>query len=108
MKIYPYLLKVKVSQPPTIGDDGVPTYPSDLIEWKEIGVCRDEIAGAGQKISKTDGQIFDCTATVYAPKGTPTIAAGTTVQVVDTEGNIRLEKQVIRFSTDYFHCRIFV
>ena len=108
MKIYPYLLKVKVSQNPTIDENGVPTYPSDPIEWQEIGVCRDEIAGAGQKISKTDGQIFDCTATIYAPKGTPTITAGTTVQVVDLEGNIRLEKQVIRFSKDLFHCRIFV
>ena len=108
MKIYPYLLKVKVSQTLTINDDGIPIYPSAPIEWQEIGVCRDEIAGAGQKVSKVDGQIFDCTATIYAPKGTPTIAAGTTVQVVDTEGNIRLEKQVIRFSRDYFHCRIFV
>lgn len=108
MKIYPYLLKAKVSQEPTINDDGIPSYPSDPIEWKEIGVCRDEIAGAGQKISKVDGQIFECTATIYAPKDTPKIEAGTTLQVVDTEGNIRLEKQVIRFSTDYFHCRIFV
>ena len=55
-----------------------------------------------------DGQIFECTATVYAPKDTPKIEAGTTLQVVDVEGNIRLEKQVIRFSRDYFHCRIFV
>lgn len=108
MKIYPYLLKVKISQNPTINDDGIPTYPSDPIEWQEIGVCRDEIAGAGQKISKVDGQIFECTATVYAPKNTPKIEAGTTLQVVDTEGNIRLEKQVIRFSKDLFHCRIFV
>ena len=108
MKIYPYLLKVKVSQEPTINDDGIPTYPTDPIEWKEIGICRDEIAGAGQKISKVDGQIFECTATIYAPKYTPKIEAGTTLQVVDTEGNIRLEKQVIRFSRDYFHCRIFV
>ena len=108
MKIYPYLLKVKVSQEPTIDENGVPTYPTDPIEWKEIGICRDEIAGAGQKISKVDGQIFECTATVYAPKNTPKIEAGTTLQVVDIEGNIRLEKQVIRFSRDYFHCRIFV
>ena len=108
MKIYPYLLKVKVSQEPTIDENGVPTYPSDPIEWKEIGICRDEIAGAGQKISKVDGQIFECTATIYAPKDTPKIEAGTTLQVVDIEGNIRLEKQVIRFSRDYFHCRIFV
>nr|DAR92704.1 MAG TPA: hypothetical protein [Caudoviricetes sp.]DAX52420.1 MAG TPA: hypothetical protein [Caudoviricetes sp.] len=108
MKIYPYLLKVKVSQAPTINDDGIPSYPSDPIEWKEIGICRDEITGSGQKISKVDGQIFECTATVYAPKNTPKIEAGTTLQVVDLEGNIRLEKQVIRFSRDYFHCRIFV
>ena len=108
MKIYPYLLKVKTSQEPTINDDGIPTYPSNPIEWQEIGICRDEIAGAGQKMSKVDGQIFDCTATIYTLRGTPTIAAGTTIQVVDTEGNIRLEKQVIRFSRDYFHCRIFV
>ena len=106
MKIYPYLLKVKVSQEPTIDENGVPTYPTDPIEWQEIGVCRDEIAG--QKISKVDGQIFECTATIYAPKDTPKIEAGTTLQVVDVEGNIRLEKQVIRFSRDYFHCRIFV
>ena len=86
MKIYPYLLKVKVSQNPTINDDGIPTYSSDPIEWQEIGVCRDEIAGAGQKISKIDGQIFECTATIYAPKDTPKIEAGTTLQVVDIEG----------------------
>lgn len=108
MKIYPYLLKVKVSQEPTIDENGIPTYPTDPTEWKEIGICRDEIAGAGQKISKVDGQIFDCTATIYAPQNTPKIEAGTTLQVVDIEGNIRLEKQVIRFSRDYFHCRIFV
>lgn len=108
MKIYPYLLKVKVSQNPTINDDGIPTYPTYPITWEEVGVCRDEIAGAGQKISKVDGQIFECTATIYAPKDTPKIEAGTTLQVVDVEGNIRLEKQVIRFSRDYFHCRIFV
>ena len=108
MKIYPYLLKIKASQEPTINEDGIPTYPTDPIEWKEIGFCRDEIAGSGQKISKVDGQIFECTATVYAPKDTPKIEAGTTLQVVDTEGNIRLEKQVIRFSKDFFHCRIFV
>ena len=108
MKIYPYLLKVKVSQNPTIDENGIPTYPSAPIEWQDIGVCRDEIAGAGQKISKVDGQIFECTATVYAPKDTPKIEAGTTLQVVDVEGNIRLEKPVIRFSRDYFHCRIFV
>ena len=108
MKIYPYLLKVKVSQEPTIDENGIPIYPSDPIEWKEISICRDEIAGAGQKISKVDGQIFECTATVYAPKDTPKIEAGTTLQVVDVEGNIRLEKPVIRFSRDYFHCRIFV
>lgn len=108
MKIYPYLLKVKVSQEPTIDENGIPTYPSNPIEWQEIGICRDEIAGAGQKISKIDGQIFECTATIYAPKDTPKIEAGTTLQVVDVEGDIRLEKQVIRFSRDYFHCRIFV
>lgn len=108
MKIYPYLLKVKASQEPTINEDGIPIYPTDPIEWKEIGICRDEIAGAGQKISKVDGQIFECTATVYAPKDTSKIEAGTTLQVVDIEGNIRLEKPVIRFSRDYFHCRIFV
>ena len=107
MKIYPYLLKVKVSQDPTIDENGIPIYPTNPIEWQEIGICRDEIAG-GQKITKVDGQIFECTATVYAPKDTPKIEAGTTLQVVDTEGNIRLEKQVIRFSKDLFHCRIFV
>ena len=108
MKIYPYLLKVKTSQEPTIDENGIPIYPTNPIEWQEIGICRDEIAGAGQKITKVDGQIFECTATVYAPKDTPKIEAGTTLQVVDLEGNIRLEKQVIRFSRDYFHCRIFV
>nr|DAR32340.1 MAG TPA: hypothetical protein [Caudoviricetes sp.] len=108
MKIYPYLLKVKTSQEPTIDENGIPIYPTNPIEWQEIGICRDEIAGAGQKITKVDGQIFECTATIYAPKDTPKIEAGTTLQVVDVEGNIRLEKQVIRFSTDYFHCRIFV
>ena len=97
-----------MSQQPTINEDGIPTYPTDTITWEEVGVCRDEIAGAGQKITKVDGQIFECTATIYAPKDTPKIEAGTTLQVVDIEENIRLEKQVIRFSRDYFHCRIFV
>lgn len=105
--MYPYILEKKVFQEPTINDDGQ-LIGSGSEAWVQVGRCRDEVAGAGHKISKTDGRIFECNYTIYAPLSTSTIQEGVLIRVLDKNSNVRLEKEVLRFTRDYFHCRIWV
>jgi len=107
IKLYPYQLEVFVSGESVYNEDTGEWEVSES-KWTVWSKCRDEVAGSGAKINTEDGEVYEYGWMVYCPKNTPKIDKGTKVRVTDSEGNLRAEKSVIRFSKDQLHCRIWL
>lgn len=105
---YPYDLNAFV-QEDSVYDPETGDWSIGEGEWVTIGKCRDEINGAGRKVTTEDGETYEYGWLVFAPKSTRILTKGTKLQVVDPKnGYVRAEKQVLRFSRDQFHCRIWL
>lgn len=106
IKQYPYLLKV-LHEEEAVFDQDTAQWIEGQKEWKEFGKCRDEINGSGANITLQDGQKYIFSAVIYSPKNIPEIKKGSKVQVWD--GNsLRLEGDVVRFSKEQLHTRIWL
>ncbi|WP_407483362.1 hypothetical protein [Elizabethkingia anophelis] len=104
---YPYSLKVFVESEAQFDDTKGEWIPGES-SWQDWGKCRDEVAGSGAKINTEDGEVYEYGWTVYCPKSTQRITKGTKIRVIDTEGIVRAEKSVLRFSKDQLHVRIWL
>ena len=105
---YPYNLFV-YSLAESTYDEATGNYsnPSEP-EWKPYGKCRDEVNSSGRKATTTDGEVYDYSWIIYCPLFVSDINKGVKVRIIDDSGNIRAEKEIIRFSRDQLHCRISV
>ena len=101
---YPYTLQVLSITGETQDGDGnwIPGTPS----WAFLSYCRDE-AGSGKEVVGEDGNSHVSTAIIFLPKGTPAVAAGTRVRVLNGD-IVRLEDEVVYSRQDQLHSRIWV
>lgn len=106
MQQYPYILKALIHKEATRDEETGDWIPATS-DWVEIGKCRDEINGSGRKVTTEDGETYEYSWMVYAPKNTRRLEKGTPIQVVDG-CYVRAEKEVLRFSQDQLHCRIWL
>ncbi len=104
---YDYTLKILKKNEGEF-DENTSSWIVGLEEWIDISKCRDEPNGSGAKITTTDGQVYSFGSMIYLPKGTDGIKSGDRIKVEDKGGNIRIEADVVRFSKDHFHSRIWV
>lgn len=105
VKQYPYTLKVFEEQEAQFNQETA-QWESNIGIWKEWSLCRDETAG-GTKIMLQDGEQYQYSSIIYLPFGVPHIEKGTKIQVWNGDF-LRLESNVIRFSNDQLHSRIWV
>lgn len=107
IKQYPYQLEVFVSGE-SVYNEVTGEWEVSVSEWISWSKCRDEVAGSGAKINTEDGEVYEYGWTIYCPKNTPRIEKGTLLRVRNSGGLIRAQKNVIRFSEEQLHCRIWL
>lgn len=106
IKQYPYTLFSKV-RPEAVQDEfGDWIMPES--ERIEIGKCRDEVNGSGNLVTDLDGQKYAYSWIIYAPICTKRLEKGTLIEVEDADGFVRASGDILRFSKDQLHVRIWV
>ena len=106
VKQYPYKLEL-LANAEAIYDETNGEFSAGLDQWSFHCNCRDEVGGGG-KITTPDGEAYNYGSTVYLPKGTDGIKPGDKIRVLTTDGILRFEGTVARFSKDQFHSRLWV
>lgn len=102
---YPYTLQKLSVAPSTQDANG--DFSSSVSGWTTICACRNE-DGRQQKFSKDDGSYLTASHLIYCPGGTFALNAGEKVRVIEQDGTVRLQGQVLYSSKDRFHTRIWV
>lgn len=106
IRLYPYTLFAKVR--PQAFQDKFGDWVMPEFERVEIGSCRDEVNGSGSLITDLDGQKYAYSWIIYAPLCTERLEKGTPIEVEDCNGFVRLSGDILRFSKDLLHVRIWV
>lgn len=75
--------------------------------WINVGKCRNE-SGRQQKFSKEDGSYLRANHLIQCPAGTLPLKAGERIKVLEKDGTLRLEGEVIYATKDRFHTRIWL
>nr|DAF18213.1 MAG TPA: hypothetical protein [Caudoviricetes sp.]DAL00410.1 MAG TPA: hypothetical protein [Caudoviricetes sp.]DAR74253.1 MAG TPA: hypothetical protein [Caudoviricetes sp.]DAW83706.1 MAG TPA: hypothetical protein [Caudoviricetes sp.] len=104
VKQYPYRLKALIHSEGYF-DESTAEWTEGTSEWVDFGVCRDE--GSTSKKQTEDGEFYIQTSVIYAPKSIKNIDKGTKVQVWNGE-ELRLEGNVVNFTKDQLHTRIWL
>lgn len=104
VKQYPYKLQKLKQSGPTLNGQGA--FVDGGVEWEDVCNCRDENSN-GRPIT-FDGKSHNYSFLVQCPKGTEAIVSGSKIRVINQQGNVRLEGQVIHSSKDQLHTRIWV
>ena len=102
---YPYLLH-RLHAPVAI-QDANGNFVTDEPGWIVVSHCRNE-AGRQRKFSKEDGTYLQATHLIHCPVGIAPLQAGERVRVLEEDGTIRLEGEVIFASKDRFHTRLWL
>ncbi len=102
---YPYILQ-KLSVPPAM-QDANGNFHSGGSSWITLGACRNE-DGRQQKFSREDGSYLQASHLIQCPAGTLPLKAGERIKVLEKDGTLRLEGEVIYASKDRFHTRIWL
>lgn len=71
-----------------------------------VSECREEPNGSGGTVRLTDGSERMFSSMIYLPLGITGIKAGAKLYVTDQDGTMRFEGEVLRFSPDQKHSRI--
>lgn len=103
---YPYTLKV-FQETEAVFNQNTGDWIPGSADWVDFGNCRDEINGAGARVTTQDGENYVYSAVVYVPTSTQKINNGVLIQVWDGE-EMRMEGNVVRFGKEQMHSRIWV
>ena len=74
--------------------------------WKMHSACYEQVGGSGGSLRLENGEQFVYSSMIFLPANTPSVKAGTKIQVRTDCGHIRFEGECARFSTDVRHCRL--
>lgn len=102
---YPYTLQKIVVSDSTQDANGDFSVSSPA--WQTLGFCRNE-DGRQQKFSKDDGSYLSASHLIQCPAGTLALKAGEQIRVIEKDGTLRLQGEVLYSSKDRFHTRIWV
>ncbi|RYU93813.1 hypothetical protein [Emticicia agri] len=102
---YPYIVERLNVGLATQDENG--NFQSNSSTWVAIGACRNE-NGRQQKFSKEDGSYLQATHLIQCPAGTLPLQAGTRIRVLESDGTLRVEGEVIYATKDRFHTRIWL
>ncbi|MDV3750655.1 hypothetical protein CMU19_04510 [Elizabethkingia anophelis] len=103
--LYPYSLFILKTTGGGKDDDGFPIPVTK--DWQELAPCRDQPAGSGNIISTISGEVTNYSSVIYVPIDTELIEANSQIEV-RSGSTVRLRANVIRFSKERLHCRIWV
>ena len=101
---YPHKLYIADAQSATLGTTGDWTVADGNYSLK--CQCREEPAGGGEKITLTDGSERAYSSMIYVPVDVSDIYAGEKVLVTGQDGGTRFMGEVLRFSADQKHGRL--
>ena len=88
---YPHILQVKDLQG----------------EWINFSECEDQPNDKGKMVNVGDGTQYQFASLIFLPLIEP-LLTGQDLRVVDTDGLVRLDTEVKRFSSEHQHCRLWV
>lgn len=105
---YPHYLFAVETTESYRDDDGNWIPGSTTIVYK--GKCREETNGKGSQIQLAGGTFHIFSSLIQLPKGTGRISEGSEVIIADdAEGNdIRIKGEVLKFSQEQLHSRLWV
>ena len=106
VKRYPYELWVQVTGPSTRNGDGI-TLPGQSA-WVKRSLCRDETNNSGELVNLEDGTSYRYNALIQLPKGCPPVPKGASIEVRESDGQVRVKGKAKRFSPDQLHARLWV
>lgn len=109
MRQYPHLLFTKPALLPTRDPNGdyIPSPGSE--SFVLAGPCRQETNGTGQTVVLPDASVSVFAAVIYAPLSIPSPATGTTVQIAETSGVVRLSNLTVKqVDRGQLHLRIWL
>ncbi len=104
MTRYPHKLYIADAPAATLGTTGDWTVTAG--SYALVSDCREEPSSAGSKVKLTDGSERTYSSMIYLPVGVTGIDAGAKLYVTDQDGTTRFEGEVLRFSPDQKHSRI--
>jgi hypothetical protein len=104
---YPHVLELLVAA------EGIPDgrggFTSTERIWKSIGQCRLQPNGTGRVVSTADGASVVFGAVVHLPLSVlEPLAVRDVVRVKDAAGLVIAKGEVLRFSRDMMHCRVWL
>lgn len=102
---YPYTLQKLNAALSTQDENG--NFQTSASAWVSIGSCRNE-DGRQRKFSKEDGSYLQANHLIQCPAGILPLKAGERIRVLETDGTIRLEGEVVYASKDRFHTRLWL
>ncbi len=106
VKQYPYNLFIFETSPAFQDDNG--DWQAGASDWVLASKCRDESNSKSAQIKLTDETAYTFESLIQLPKSCPTIETGVLSEVRDSEGNIRVNGTVRRFSKDQLHTRLWL
>lgn len=104
MTRYPHQLYIADANTATLGTTGNWTVSSGSY-WLKCD-CREEPAGGGNTVKLTDGSERPYSSMIYVPVDVSDIYAGEKVLVTGQDGGTRFMGEVLRFSADQKHGRL--
>ena len=108
MKQYPHFLFVKVVTESTQDDSGNWSTASE--NWVLHSVCREQTNGKGSLVNSQDGKAIVFTSLIHLPLASGFISEGSEVLVSNTESenNVRIQKQVLKYDSGQLHDRLWL
>lgn len=104
MARYPHKLYIADAATATIGTTGDWTVATG--SYSLLCDCREEPGGSGATVVMNDGSVRSFSSMIYLPTGTAVIQPGAKLYVAGEDGVTRFTGEVLRFSDDRKHCRI--
>ena len=102
----PHSLYVQQSTP--VGKDADGFELPHVTEWIYWCPCREQPMGANREIKGANGESYFYSSIIFVDWHTPKIEYGTSIEVREDDGSVRLSGEVKRFSKDMMHIRIWV
>lgn len=114
--IIPIQYKYKLEaffQPVAVYDEATGEYiqpDPDEAKWIDCGMCRDEENYKGDHINTPTGEAYLFSWIVYLPieSANLKIPLGTKLRVIDEDGSIRAEKELMRFGKNQMNVRLWL
>lgn len=108
MRQYPHFMFVRSVSEATQDAEG--NWTGTTNNWVLHSVCREQTNGKGSLVNGQDGKAILFTSVIHLPMNSGFIAEGSEVLVssTDSENDVRIQKQVLKYDSGQLHDRIWL